>query len=540
MPDILLIQPPIRDYYLTAKRTMPYGLASVAGALRQAGFSVDLFDALATSKSRVIAPPEGSGFVTPYYGRPDHSPFALFHHFRHYGYSITHIVRKAKDSGAWLIGISSLFSAYADIAVEIAAAVKNACPGVAIVLGGHHPSALPEDVMQHPSVDYILRGDGEPGLPKLAEAIQTGNSVDRIPGLVWRTPEGHLTLNPPSVIGNLDSQPLPAFDLIHWRFYQRAGKGGLAISAGRGCPLRCTYCAVNAATYHGYRCRSVDAVMAEIKAADRIAPLGFIDFEDEHLTADRQWFLDLLAALRNYFGSRTIELRAMNGLYAATLDREVVGAMAQTGFKALNMALITTDGVQLKRFGRLDVTPDMDRVLTFAHEYGLESVVYIIVAGPQQDPFVSIRDLLYLAQRRVLAGVSVFYPAPGSIDYRWCAKHHLLPDQLGLMRATLLPLEHVTRRIQSITLLRLGRVLNFMKSLLDEDRQLPMPALSPAVIDGAQDRKTIGRILLSAFLHDAKIRGVDGDGKIYEHQIDGELTRIFLEGVTGIELKGTK
>ena len=33
MVDILLIQPPIRDFYLTAKRTIPYGLASIASAL---------------------------------------------------------------------------------------------------------------------------------------------------------------------------------------------------------------------------------------------------------------------------------------------------------------------------------------------------------------------------------------------------------------------------------------------------------------------------------------------------------------------------
>lgn len=540
MPDILLIQPPIRDYYLTAKRTMPYGLASVAGALRRAGFSVDIFDGLATSKSRVIAQPEGSDFAAPYYGRPDHSPFALFHHFRHYGYSVSHIARKAKESGAWLIGISSLFSAYADVAVEIAAAVKDICPGVSIVLGGHHPSALPEEVMQHPAVDYVLRGDGEVGLPELAKAIQTGGSVHRIPGLVGRGPDERLIINPPAIVDNLDTLPLPAFDLIHWRFYQRAGKGGLALCAGRGCPLRCTYCAVNAASYHGYRCRSVDAVMAEIKAADRMAPLGFIDFEDEHLTADRQWFLELLAALRDYFGPRAIELRAMNGLYAATLDRDMVSAMAQTGFKALNMALITTDGAQLKRFGRPDVTPDMDRVLTLAQEFGLGCVVYIIVAGPGQDPMASVRDLLYLAQRRVLAGVSVFYPAPGSADYRWCATHQLLPKQLGLMRATLLPLEHVTSRLQSITLLRLGRILNFMKSLLDEDCQLPEPALSPSVVDAGQDRKSLGRVLLSGFLYDGVMRGLDTDGTVYAHLTDETLSRAFIESLTHLQFKGTK
>ena len=49
MPDILLIQPPIRDFYLTAKRTIPYGLACIAAALIKSGFSVEILDALPLS-----------------------------------------------------------------------------------------------------------------------------------------------------------------------------------------------------------------------------------------------------------------------------------------------------------------------------------------------------------------------------------------------------------------------------------------------------------------------------------------------------------
>ncbi|NLJ28890.1 MAG: hypothetical protein GX433_12880, partial [Deltaproteobacteria bacterium] len=52
MADILLIQPPIRDFYLTAKRTIPYGLACIAASLIKEGFSVEILDGLATSKSR--------------------------------------------------------------------------------------------------------------------------------------------------------------------------------------------------------------------------------------------------------------------------------------------------------------------------------------------------------------------------------------------------------------------------------------------------------------------------------------------------------
>ena len=135
MLDVLLIQPPIEDFYLTAKRTLPYGLASIAGSLRKAGFNVAIVDALATTKSRDISWPAEMDYLEPFYGREDRSPFGLFHRFRHYGSSYAHIAQLARTSGAYLIGISSLFTAYSASALETAAAIKKVLPTVCIVLG---------------------------------------------------------------------------------------------------------------------------------------------------------------------------------------------------------------------------------------------------------------------------------------------------------------------------------------------------------------------------------------------------------------------
>jgi anaerobic magnesium-protoporphyrin IX monomethyl ester cyclase len=539
MPDILLIQPPVQDFYLTAKRTLPYGLASIASALRQAGFMVAICDGLATPKSRVIPWPCELDYLTPFYGRSDLSPFGLFHHFRHFGYSLEHIAARARQSGAFLIGISSLFSAYSDMALDTAAAVKKACPDACIVLGGHHPTALPEAVMANDSVDLVLRGDGEVGMPLLAQALKAGTDLSAIPGLVQRLADGRLDVKPPAVADDLDQLPIPAFDLIQWRFYQRDGMGSLSLAASRGCPLRCTYCAVNAATHHGFRRRSVASIAAELKAALEIHPMGFIDFEDEHLCADKPWVMALMEQIAHQLRHWRPELRAMNGLYAPSLDAEVLGCMQKAGFRTLNLALITTSVSQLKRFARPNVVADLDRVLSLAHKRALKSVVYLIVAGPGQDPYESVADLLYLARRRVLAGVSVFYPAPGSSDYRWCQSHDLLPPALGLMRATALPLAHVTDRRQAVTLLRLGRILNFMKSILNQGNSLPSPEPPPRKIEPDETRLSIGRRLLAAFLRDGVIYGVDANGQIYDHRTDSGLTRCFLKGLLNTNLQGT-
>ena len=110
MPDILLVQPPIRDFYLTTKRTIPYGLSCIAANLRKAGFSVEIFDGLATTKARPIETPRELNYLNEFYGQPDYAPFALFSRYKHFGYSFEFIGQVAKKSNAFLIGISSLFT----------------------------------------------------------------------------------------------------------------------------------------------------------------------------------------------------------------------------------------------------------------------------------------------------------------------------------------------------------------------------------------------------------------------------------------------
>jgi hypothetical protein len=133
----------------------------------------------------------------------------------------------------------------------------------------------------------------------------------------------------------------------------------------------------------------------------------------------------------------------------------------------------------------------------------------------------------------------VFYPAPGSPDYDLCRRLDLLPGFLGRMRASALPIEHTTRRIESATLLRLGRILNFMKYLLDHGIPVPAPRHSEATALEPKDRILVGRSLLARFLADGSIPGLTPDGRAYEHHVAPRLCERFLSGLRNITLRGT-
>ena len=247
----------------------------------------------------------------------------------------------------------------------------------------------------------------------------------------------------------------------------------------------------------------------------------------------------LLSAIQTRFPELRPELRAMNGLFPASLDRDMILAMKAAGFKTLNLSLGTTSAAQLKRFHRPNMQSAFENALELAERGGLNAVGYIIVAAPFQNPMDAVEDLLYLASLRTLAGVSVFYPSPGSVDYDLAGRLGILPEHLSLMRSSALPLSHTTSRIESVTLVRLGRLLNFMKALTDQGIDFEMEAQgdsnkSPSL----ENRQEAGIRLLHMFLSDGRIRGITPDGKIFEHEVSLDLTRRFREGLRSIKIKG--
>jgi hypothetical protein len=200
----------------------------------------------------------------------------------------------------------------------------------------------------------------------------------------------------------------------------------------------------------------------------------------------------------------------------------------------------TTDGEQLKRFQRPDVTKAFDRALHNVDKYDLTAVGYIIVGAPFQNPETSVADLLYLARRRVLVGVSVFYPSPGSNDYDICKKLGLLPLDFICMRSAALPLSHTTKRTEAITLLRLGRLLNFLKYQIDAASTAHKSSNRKGLPADDNLRNGTDRKLLQSFLNDGKILGMTPQGQMFEHATSHRITRLFRDGLKRIRIRGAQ
>ncbi|MCP3900612.1 MAG: B12-binding domain-containing radical SAM protein [Desulfobacteraceae bacterium] len=507
--------------------------------MKKHGYKVEIFDALATNKAKVIKWPEEFEYLNFFYGKPDSSAFSLFHDFKHFGYSFEHIGKIAKDKNPFLIGISSLFTAYFDSVIKTAKVIKKFLPDCKIVVGGHHPTQLPEAVMEYSEIDYVIRGEGEESLPILADSLRGNTSLEKVPGIVFRKSDKSLHISEPAWLKNFTDLPMPAFDLVKQKFYQRNGKGAAIVVSSRGCPMKCSYCAVSASSFYApFRQRKIDDVIDELESQVEPFDIGFIDFEDENLCLKKSWFLSLMNKIIEKFPNRNFELRAMNGLFPPSLDEDIIAGMKSAGFKTLNLSLGSTSKEQLEKFCRKDVRHAFESALNLAKQYNLKSVSYIIAAAPGQDAIQSVDDLLYLATKATLVGLSVFYPAPGSLDYKYCQDKDLLPKSFSLMRSTALPISDTCSRLQSVTLLRLSRILNFIKALKNKNLSLPeSEKCCQKNIDASLDRTESGVLILSWFLYDGIIRGVDRESRIYNHEFDPVLTKRFIDGIKTLEIK---
>lgn len=536
MVDILLIQPPIRDFYLTAKRTIPYGLACIASSLIKNGFTVKIFDGLASAKSRIIDLPQEITYIREFYKEIDVSAFGLFYHYKHFGYSFDHIGKITRESNAFLVGISSLFTAYSFEALKTAEIVKKYNPQCKIVLGGHHPTSVPESVIENIAVDFVIRGEGEVSMVELAHTVKAKEWLDEkklisIPGIVFAKNNSTLHINKPAMMDKPDNFPLPATNLIKQKFYRRNKRGSAVIVASRGCPMKCSYCCVGSSSL-SYRQRSVESVLKEIEHEVKHNETGFIDFEDENLSLNKRWFLKLLQELETRYGKGRFELRAMNGLFPPSLDEELIIKMKNVGFKTLNLSLGSTSKSQLEKFSRPDIRESFENILNLAKKHKLECVCYIIVGAPRQLAEDSLSDILYLSTKKVLTGISVYYPAPGSSDYELCSKLNILPSFFSLMRSSTIPISHTTTRLESVTLMRLGRIQNFIKRLEDNGHRIPSPShfKNTGILD-SKDRLRSGQQLLSWFFYDGILRGITPEGNIFEHKTAHWLTKRYINNL---------
>ncbi|MBN2432440.1 MAG: B12-binding domain-containing radical SAM protein [Acidobacteria bacterium] len=472
---VLLIQPPVEDFYTTAVRTYPLGLACLATVLETAGHTVAILDA---HRPRQCAPrplPAEFGHLHRYYPPAAAAPYKLFRQYRRFGLSTEEIRVSIRQYDPAVVGVAAMFSAYADQALECARVVKELDMNIPVVMGGAHATVAPEHLLADPAVDWVIMGEGERPLAALMAYFTTGAPrPEQITGLGWKAPGG-LRLQPElDLIQDGARLPTPARHLLDPTDYTIAGRRYTALQTSRGCPHRCGFCTVHCLSGTGVRRRPTADVVAEMQACVRRWDIRHFDLEDDHFPLNRQAALELAAAVRGCPELEGVEFTAMNGMPTRPLDQEVLAALRDMGFRHLDLAMVSASAATLDRLGRPDNPRHFYHVLDRAAALGLATVSYFIIGLPGELPPVTLTTLVRLMARPGILGGSVLYLTPGTELYRqW--PHRLAYRQMRSTAAACARPDFTPD--QQLTILMLVRLVNYLKSLLPPGTRRPFKEL---------------------------------------------------------------
>src|SRR5262249_43521421 len=176
-----------------------------------------------------------------------------------------------------------------------------------------------------------------------------------------------------------------------------------------------------------FRTRSVSSVINEMKRCREHFGTEIFDIEDDNFSFDQKRAAGMLRAIREEFGDEGIELLAMNGISAANLSETLVTEMQRTGFRALNLALVTSDQERQRATKRPGSTPHFDRVVQKGAEVGVEMVNYLILGLPDSTLEEMLASITHLIERPALIGPTVVYATPGTASYHPRLAHGFLP-----------------------------------------------------------------------------------------------------------------
>ena len=194
------------------------------------------------------------------------------------------------------LGLSAITATLPDT-LEIARYAREILPDAVILLGGVHPSFMPEETFERePAVDFIIRGEGEATLCDLLRTLESGGDPAAVPGLAFRRDGGvHRTAGRGHMA--LDESFRARHDLLDWDDYQYfvlpEGRLG-AVSTSRGCSFTCTFCSQQKFWSQTWRGRDPRPVAEEIEALYREHGARVILFTDEYPTKDRDRWIELL------------------------------------------------------------------------------------------------------------------------------------------------------------------------------------------------------------------------------------------------------
>lgn len=269
--------------------------------------------------------------------------------------------------------------------------------GLPVILGGSHPSVLPEQSLTYTGADFAVAGEGEIALVELMDSLAAGRDLSDVKSLAWRSGNGEIRVNPRgALVPDIDLLPIPDRSLTDRRQYF-----GEVLMTGRGCPFNCAYCASRNIWGKKARLRSVRSIIEELLLLKKDAFEGFSGFSQETGLPDERPGRFVVKVVDDTFTvvrKRTMELleqiirNGLNcfeftgGVRADTLDEALVMKMKEANFRRVTLGVESGSPRILEMIRKGETNEDVKRAFGLLRKAGIRTHAFFMIGLPDETP----------------------------------------------------------------------------------------------------------------------------------------------------------
>jgi radical SAM superfamily enzyme YgiQ (UPF0313 family) len=310
-----------------------------------------------------------------------------------------------------LVGISAHTETYPN-GLAIADRVKELERSTAMVMGGPHPTIMPEQVLEQDAIDFVVVGEGESTIVELARYLDEGKGqFQAIKGLGYKDGE-RTRVNERRELLNPDDLPYPARDLFPLEFYQDRWN---LLTARGSCPFKCPFCSASYIWEGRRRARTPQNVLGEIRMLIEAYGASYIFFADDIFTLNRKWVYALLELL-NELG---YPLEWGCATRVDLVDRELLRDMAEAGCRAIQYGVESGCQMILDSVKGIEKEQVLEAV-EGARQWGIDVASSFMIPFPE-DTRETIRETKEFIKQVHRAGSKILLsyttPYPGTHFY---------------------------------------------------------------------------------------------------------------------------
>jgi radical SAM superfamily enzyme YgiQ (UPF0313 family) len=290
--------------------------------------------------------------------------------------------------------------------------------GCMVIVASSDSTDRYEQYLQN-GADYVLLGEAELTLLELAGQLSKNEPIENVAGLAYLQSGKAVKTQPRPVLRDLDTLPLPAWDLVNMDQYRQtwlksSGYFSLNMGTTRGCPFKCNWCAK---PIYGsrYNSRSPGHVVEELKLL--INKYG----------AERIWFCDDIFGLKPGWVAEFAALVVKEGLQFRfkiqsradlLLQDDQIQALAAAGCENIWIGAESGSQKILDAMDKGTTTAQIAQSALLMKKHCIKPSFFIQFGYPgetREDIKLTINMINRLLPYEI--GISVSYPLPGTVFY---------------------------------------------------------------------------------------------------------------------------